>query len=93
MVESGKYPNDLKRDSVLPWLYRLPTRESRSHVQYIYLMEALCPRSRVGASGRLKLAPDMLPELLAKRRTHSLRQLAKEYRVSHETIRSRVSPD
>ena len=32
----------------------------------------------------------MLSELLGKRETHSLRQFAREYGVSHETIRKAV---
>ena len=56
-------------------------------MQYIYLMEALCPGSRMSSAKGQKLASRIVPELLAKRQTRSLRQLAREYGVSHETVR------
>ena len=37
-----------------------------------------------------KLPPVLLGELIERRKTHSLRQLAREYGVSHETIRKAV---
>ena len=59
-------------------------------MQYIYLMEALCPRSRMSCAARRKIEPCNLPGLLAKRQTYSLRRLAEEYGVSHETIRQEL---
>jgi len=38
-------------------------------------------------SGRCKLPASLCPELAEQHKTHSLRQLAEEYSVSHETIR------
>ena len=35
-----------------------------------------------------KLPPILLGELIERRKTHSLRRLAREYGVSHETIRN-----
>jgi len=34
-----------------------------------------------------KLPPELLGELIERRETHSLRQLAREYGVSHEGVR------
>ena len=35
-----------------------------------------------------KLPPELHGELIERRKTHSLRRLAREYGVSHETIRN-----
>ena len=67
-----------------------PRPDSRSHVQYIYLLEALCPGSQMSCAARRKIQPSSLPGLLAKRQTYSLRTLAEEYAVSHETIRQEL---
>lgn len=59
-------------------------------MQYIYLMDALCERIAMSPAARRKVDPSRLPELLTKRQTHSLRTLAEEYAVSHETIRQEL---
>ena len=64
-----------------------PRSGSRSYVQYIYLLEAICPTKAIPPKNGRKLPPEVLPELLAKRKTQSLRNLAREYGVSHEAIR------
>ena len=38
-----------------------------------------------------KLPPILLGELIERRKTHSLRQLAREYGVSHETVRKALT--
>ena len=68
-----------------------PRPDSRSHVQYIYLLNALCPARPSSPAGRTAIPSYVIPELLGKRETHSLRQLAHEYGVSHETVRKALS--
>jgi hypothetical protein len=71
----------------------LPQADSRSHVQYIYLLNALCPAEPASLAHQTAITAYDIPELLGKRETHSLRQLAREYGVSHETIRSALSKE
>ena len=60
-------------------------------MQYIYLIEAICTTGRIEVPERRKLPAELLSDLAAKRQTHSLRQLAKEYGVSHETVRQTIA--
>ena len=62
-------------------------------MQYIYLLNALCPAEPPSLAHRTAIPAYAIPELLGKRETHSLRQLAREYGVSHETIRSALSKE
>ena len=57
-------------------------------MQYIYLLEAICPSTPAPPHQRHKIPVESMPELLAKSKNRSLRQLAEEYGVSHETVRS-----
>ena len=59
-------------------------------MQYIYLVNALCPAVPPSLADQTAIPAYDIPELLGKRETHSLRQLAREYGVSHETIRKAV---
>ena len=73
---------------VLRWR---PRPDSRSHVQYIYLLNALCPAEPASLAHQTAIPAYDIPELLGKRETHSLRQLAREYGVSHETVRKALT--
>ena len=55
--------------------------------QRIYSLDALRPSAPARSHGKRKLPPEVLLELQAKRKTQSLRQLAKQYGVSHEAVR------
>ena len=68
-----------------------PRPDSRSHVQYIYLLNALCPTEPPSQADQTAIPAYDIPELLGKRETHSLRQLAHEYGVSHETVRKALA--
>ena len=57
-------------------------------MQYIYPLETICPIKAVPAHNGRKIPPSVLPELLEKHKTQSLRELAKEYGVSHEAVRN-----
>ena len=57
-------------------------------MQYIYPLEAICPTRASSSQSRHKISPAALPEIREKRKTKSLRQLAQEYGVSHEAVRS-----
>ena len=66
----------------------LGARDSKPHVQYIaYLVEVLCPPDRQPCGSHCKLPITLWPELLAQRKTQSLRGLAKKYGVSYESVR------
>ena len=69
-----------------------PRPESRSHLQYIYLLRAISPAITSPLKTRRKLQLHVLSELRAKSRSHSLRQLAREYGVSYETVRLALAP-
>jgi DNA-binding winged helix-turn-helix (wHTH) protein len=65
-----------------------PRRDSGPEVQYIaYLVEALCQLSPNLIVSRYRLHPSLWPEVAQRHTTHSLRQLAREYGVSHEAVR------
>ena len=59
-------------------------------MQYIYLLSALCPAVPPSQADQTAIPAYDIPKLLGKRQTHSLRQLAREYGVSDETIRKAV---
>ena len=64
-----------------------PRGDLNRHVQYIaYLLEVVCPY-QMPIISRCKLSPDLWPKLAGRHRTQSLRGLAKEYGVSHESVR------
>ena len=52
-----------------------------------YLTEVLCPQIRDIAVSRTKLPQSMRGELVERHRSRSLRQLARDYGVSHEPVR------
>ena len=54
-------------------------------MQYIFLVKALC--SPPAPTGEAKLPPNIIVEMRTMRRTRSLRQLGREYGVSHESVR------
>lgn len=58
-------------------------------MQYIYLIGPLC--SLPVPTADAKLPPNIIAEMKAKRRTQSLRQLGREYGVSHESVRLALS--
>ena len=60
-------------------------------MQYIYLLNALCPAVPPSLAHRTAIPSYVIRELLGKRETHSLRQLAREYGVSHETVRKALT--
>ncbi len=59
-------------------------------MQYIYLLNALSPVVPLSQADQTAIPADAIPKLLGKRETHSPRQLAREYGVSHETIKKAV---
>lgn len=70
---------------VLQWRPRGASESEVQHTQY--LTEVLCPLAESFAVSRAKLHPSMRPRIAERRRSRSLRQLAREYGVSHEAIR------
>ena len=56
-------------------------------VQIAYLVEVLCPRIAEIAYSRCSIPPRLWKKLTEQRNCKSLRSLAKEYGISHETVR------
>ena len=61
-----------------------------SEVQLAYLVEVLCPQIADIAYCRRGIAPKLWRHLIKEHKGKSLRELAKEYRVSHETVRRTI---
>jgi len=61
-----------------------------SEVQMTYLTEVLCPQvSEIGISQR-KLSTSQQAQVTIRHGSDSLRELAKEYGVSYETVRRTI---
>ncbi len=69
-----------------------PRWDSVPHVQYIaYLVEVLCPASNQLPKWTRKIDPSLWSELVDKCKDWSLRQVAKEYGISHEAVRRTIN--
>jgi len=65
-----------------------PRGDSNPSVQYVaYSVEVLSPQGQQVIVSRHKLPLQSWPKVAEQHRTQSLRQLAKKYGVSHESIR------
>ena len=68
-----------------------PRGASDPDVQYTaYMVELLCPQIQNTDLSRRKIPANSWNELIEKRKSSSLRCLAREYNVSHESIRRRL---
>lgn len=64
-----------------------------SEVQFAYLVEVLYPQVGDISVSPWKLSLATRVQIIKKRNKRSLRELAKEYNVSYETIRQAVKRD
>ena len=64
-----------------------PRGAQGSEVQLAYLVEVLCPQIADIAYCRRGIAPKLWRHLIKEHKAKSLRELAKEYGISHETVR------
>lgn len=79
---------DLQYEGMTAYVFHTrPRGDLNPSVQYVaYSVELLCPLVS-GTISRHRLPIGIWPELLAEQKNKSLRQLAKEYGVSYETVR------
>lgn len=58
-----------------------------SEEQLAYLVEVLCPQIREIGITRSGIHPSLYVKIIMKRKYNTLREIAEEYGVSHETVR------
>ena len=61
-----------------------------SEVQLAYIVEILCPQVNEICISPRKLSISQRAQIINRRSGNSLRELAKQYRVSYETVRGTI---
>ena len=69
---------------------RRPRWAASSEVQIAYLVELLCPQIKDIGITRLGIHPSLRGKVIKKRKYKTVREIAQEYGVSHETVRRTI---
>ena len=82
-ISARSNPNSMRRSMSL-WALG-------SELQAVYIVELLCPQVNEIRNSTKKLSIFEQEQIMKKHREKRLRELAREYNVSHETLRRTIS--